>query len=88
VQEGDHPGKGCFSLPRRSVTGKGVMKTTKWDEMPKKKGPIAVNPLNSNRGQSVMGHALETAIQWMGIDPVDIVGGTFEQFNPYTRTMV
>ena len=26
--------------------------------------------------------------QWMGIDPVDIVGGTFEQFNPYTRTMV
>ena len=26
--------------------------------------------------------------QWMGIDPADIVGGTFEQFNPYTRTMV
>ena len=26
--------------------------------------------------------------QWMGIDPVDIVGGSFEQFNPYTRTMV
>ncbi len=26
--------------------------------------------------------------QWMGIDPVEIVGGTFEQFNPYTRTMV
>jgi uncharacterized protein (DUF1501 family) len=26
--------------------------------------------------------------QWMGLDPVDIVGGTFEQFNPYTRTMV
>ena len=45
------------------------MKPTKWDEMPKKKGPIAVNPLNSNRGQSVMGHALETAIQCMGIAP-------------------
>jgi len=26
--------------------------------------------------------------QWMGIDPVDIVGGQYEQFNPYTRTMV
>ncbi len=26
--------------------------------------------------------------QWMGLDPADIVGGTFEQFNPYTRTMV
>ena len=25
--------------------------------------------------------------QWMGIDPVDIVGGSFEQFNPYTKTM-
>ncbi|MCH8820680.1 MAG: hypothetical protein IIB03_10230 [Acidobacteria bacterium] len=45
------------------------MKPRKWDEMPEKKGPIAVKPLNSNRGQSVMGHALETAIQWMGIDP-------------------
>ena len=26
--------------------------------------------------------------QWMGIDPVDIVGGQYEQINPYTRTMV
>lgn len=26
--------------------------------------------------------------QWMGIDPVDIVGGQYEQFDPYTRTMV
>ena len=26
--------------------------------------------------------------QWMGLDPVDIVGGQYEQFNPYTRTMV
>jgi uncharacterized protein (DUF1501 family) len=26
--------------------------------------------------------------QWMGIDPVDIVGGQYEQFNPYTRTVV
>jgi uncharacterized protein (DUF1501 family) len=26
--------------------------------------------------------------QWMGLDPVDIVGGQFEQFNPYTKTMV
>lgn len=45
------------------------MKPGKWDEMPKKERTIAVKPLNSNRGQSVMGHALETAIQWMGIDP-------------------
>ncbi len=26
--------------------------------------------------------------QWMGIDPADIVGGTFEQLNPYTSTLV
>jgi uncharacterized protein (DUF1501 family) len=26
--------------------------------------------------------------QWMGLDPIDIVGGQFEQFNPYTKTMV
>ena len=26
--------------------------------------------------------------QWMGLDPIDIVGGSFEQFNPYKKTMV
>jgi uncharacterized protein (DUF1501 family) len=26
--------------------------------------------------------------QWMGLDPIDIVGGQFEQFNPYTKTLV
>jgi uncharacterized protein (DUF1501 family) len=26
--------------------------------------------------------------QWMALDPIDIVGGQFEQFNPYTKTLV
>ncbi|MBT5253944.1 MAG: hypothetical protein HOL69_09840, partial [Chloroflexi bacterium] len=26
--------------------------------------------------------------QWMGLDPIDIVGGQFEQFNPYAKTLV
>ena len=26
--------------------------------------------------------------QWMGIDPYEIVGGDFEQINPYKKTLI
>jgi hypothetical protein len=46
------------------------MKPKKWGSLPKKeRRRLAVKLFNSIRGQSVVGQALETAIQWMEIDP-------------------